>query len=459
MNILARTLAKYAVSARLEDFPQEVIKQAQRCLYDTMGTIIAGCFQATTGRIAREIAAEHSEEGIATVAGPPLKRAAATAALANGMMAHALELDDGSKHATYHPGSSIIPTVLALAEETKCSGKRLIEAIVVGYEVSLRIGTAINPSHYLRGFHPTGTVAVFGTAVSAGKILGLNAEQMTNAIGIAGSLASGINQYEIDGSIVKHLHPGNAAKNGVLAARLARKGFTGPKGVIEGNLGFCHCFADEYDLSIIDRRLGEEFEFLKIYFKPFCSCRYVHFGIEAVQKILQDHPMQPEDIKKIIIRTHKNAKQGSDIPNYQSVLHARLSLQYGIGSIIVRGSAGLQDYTEDAIADKKVREIGQKIVIEVDPEIQKNYPNPRSMVVEIIDKENNAFSCRIDHAKGSPENPMTDEELEAKFKDITGNFISDNHKEAIANTVRRICSMKDASIVSGLLSSGRGKNH
>ncbi|HAG22684.1 MAG: Uncharacterized protein involved in propionate catabolism [Synergistales bacterium 53_16] len=452
MSTLAQQLAEFACKVRYEDLPVNVVTMAKKCLYDTMGTIIAGSFHSTTGRIAREIAEGHREEETATVAGPLMKRSAATAALANGMMAHALELDDGSKHATYHPGSSIVPTCLALAEETGCSGKAMLEAIIAGYEVSLRIGTAVNPSHYLRGFHPTGTVAVFGTATAAGRLLGLDAEQMTNALGIAGSMAAGINQYEIDGSIVKHLHPGNAAKNGILAARLAKKGFTGPEGVIEGDLGFCHCFADEYDLGIIVRDLGREFEFLKIYFKPFCSCRYVHFGIEAVQNILKEHPMKVEDIRKITIRTHMNAKQGSDIPDYRSVLHARLSLQYGIGSIIVRGSAGLKDYTEEAIADERVRDIARKVSIEVDPEIQKVYPNPRSMIVEIMDEKGNVYSSRVDHAKGSPENPMTEEELRAKFEDITKDVIDPGHQKSIAEATASAQDVDEAGYIARLLS-------
>ncbi len=452
MTTLAQQLAEFACSSRYGDFPDDVTDLAKKCLYDTMGTIIAGSYHSTTGRIAREIAADHREEQTATVAGPSLKRSAATAALANGMMAHALELDDGSKHATYHPGSSIIPTCLALAEETGCSGKTMLEALIAGYEVSLRIGTAVNPSHYLRGFHPTGTVAVFGTATAAGRLLGLDAGQMTNALGIAGSMAAGINQYELDGSIVKHLHPGNAAKNGILAARLAGKGFTGPEGVIEGGLGFCHCFADEYDLETITQGLGKDFKFLKIYFKPFCSCRYVHFGIEAVQNILREHPLKPEDIDRITIRTHKNAKQGSDIPDYRSVLHARLSLQYGIGSLIVRGSAGLKDYTEDAIKDDKVQEIARKTVIEVDPEIQKAYPNPRSMIVEITDINGSRYANRVDHAKGSPENPMTEKELRAKFDDITGDVIDSGRREEIAKAAAGARNTEKAADIARLLS-------
>jgi 2-methylcitrate dehydratase PrpD len=363
-------------------------------------------------------------------------RSPQTAAFANGIAAHALELDDGSRHATYHPGSSIIPSSLALCEAEEKTARDLIAAIAVGYEVSIRIGKSMNPHHYLKGFHPTGTVAHFGTTAASCKILNLSVEETVNALGLAGSLASGINQYEIDGSLVKHLHPGNAARNGILTALLAKEGLTGPRGVIEGRLGFCHCFSDRYDISTITEGLGTQYDILSIYFKPYPSCRYVHYANEATLNILKEHPMKADDVDHIHILTHQNAKQGSDIPDYQTVLHARLSIQYGIASILARGKAGLQEYTEEAIKDPKVHEIAKKITIEIDPEIQKLYPNPRSMIVQIKDKKGNIYSSRVDYPKGDPENPMTDEELTDKFIDVTEGVISKKRQaEIIENTL------------------------
>ncbi len=431
MSTIAKDLAKFVTQSEFSSFPGEVQHQARRCLMDTVGVILAGSRYADSGQFVRNYAEKLKEEEVATVIGTSFKRSASTACLANGIMAHALELDDGSKHATYHPGSSIVPTVLALAQEYGINGEKILEAIVIGYEVSLRIGKAINPSHYLRGFHPTGTIATFGTTAAASKILGLDTDQVCNALGLAGSLASGINQYEVDGSVVKHLHPGNAARNGVLAAELAREGFTGPEGVIEGRLGFCHCFADEYETESITRILGREYAFLQIYFKPYCSCRYVHYAIEATLKILKDKSLDWKDVEKVKILTHRNGKQCSDIPEFQTPLHARLSIQYGIASILVRGTAGIMDYTEEKIRDERLCALAKKMVLEVDPEIQKVYPDPRSMVVEITDKAGNVWSSRVDYAKGDPRNPISDLELKAKFTDITRNVINSEFREKI----------------------------
>lgn len=432
---LSRELAKFAITASYGDLPEAVIHQAKRCLLDTIGVIIAGAALADSAKVIQDFVEEHGTAGNATVIGASQKLEASYAALANGVAAHALELDDGSKYATYHPGASMIPTALALGEQCNASLANILLALALGYEVSLRIGTSVNPSHYLKGFHPTGTVGTFGTTVVSSKLLGLSLEELISAMGIVGSLASGINQYEIDGSFVKHLHPGNAARNGIFAAYLARKGFTGPQEILEGRLGFAHCFSHAFTPEIVDRNLGKEWEFQKIYFKPYCSCRYVHYAVEAVQNIQNEHVVTLEDIESIRVRTHQNAKQGSDIPDYQTVLHARLSIQYGIGSMLVRGKAGLQEYTEENIKDDRIKALAQKIVIEEDPVIQASYPEKRTTIVEIRNKDGQIWSSTVDYAKGDPLNPMSDEDLREKFKEVTHNIFSGEKADKVMNWV------------------------
>lgn len=431
MSSVTRQLAAFAVSTDVDDLPAEVIHQAERCLLDTLGAAVAGSVHADSGRIIQDVVAEFDEPPIATVIGSGMHKSAMTAALANGVMAHALELDDGSKHATYHPGCSIVPTALALGEELVLGGAVVARAIALGYEVSLRIGSAINPSHYLNGFHPTGTIAHFGTTTTAAVLLGLNDDQLVNALGLAGSMASGINQYEADGTVVKHLHPGNAARDGILAALMARKGFTGPEEVIEGRLGFCHCFADECDFTAMTAGLGENWHMLETYFKPYCSCRYVHYAIECIQQILDEHPLPPESIERVLVRTHRNAKQGSDIPDFRTPLHARTSIQHGISTVLVNGEAGLNQYTEEAIRDERVRNMARRISVEVDEQLQKSYPDPRPMAVEVQTTDGRRYAARVDYAKGDPLNPMTDAELCEKFLDVTAGVLPEDTAQAV----------------------------
>lgn len=429
----------------------EVKHQAKRCLVDTIGVTIAGSFYSDTAQVVKALASELKEEEEATIIGTKLKRSAMTASFANGAMAHALELDDGSRHATYHPASSIVPASLALAEKLRKNGRELLESIICGYEVSLRIGISINPQHYLRGFHPTGTIAVFGTTASAAKLLNLTEEQTVNALGIAGSMVCGINQYEIDGSNVKHLHPANAARNGILAALLSLKGMQGPRYILEGKLGFFNCYAQDYNREILTRGLGEEFEILKIYFKPYPSCRYVHYAVEATLEIIKRYGISAKDVDSIHIRTHLNAKQGSDIPDYKTPLHARLSIQYGVASTLLRGKAGLREYTEESIRDERVRELARRINIDVDPEIQRLYPNPRSLILELKTKDGIVLSHRVDYPKGDPENPMSDSELEDKFLDITEEPIGRERSSLLLERLWKVEEVEDMRELSGLL--------
>ncbi len=431
MPTVTRTLAAFATATGPEQVPAAVRHQAARCLLDTLGAALAGSRHADSGRMIQDVVAEFDEPPIATVIGSGMHKSAMTAALANAVMAHALELDDGSKHATYHPGCSIVPTALALGEEFVLSITHIARAIALGYEVSLRIGSAINPSHYLKGFHPTGTIAHFGTTTTAGLLLGLSEDQLVNALGLAGSMASGVNQYEADGTIVKHLHPGNAARDGILAALMARKGFTAPEEIIEGRLGFCHCFADECDCEAMTAGLGDEWQMLDIYFKPYCSCRYVHYAIECVNKVLENHPLRCEQIKRITVRTHRNAKQGSDIPEFYTPLHARTSIQHGISTILVNGNAGLAQYTDEAICDEQVCRMARRISVEFDEQLQQSYPDPRPMVVEVETTDGTHHAARVDYAKGDARNPMSDDELCAKFRDVTDGIVPDDAAQAI----------------------------
>ncbi len=442
------SLCEFSCNLKYEDLPQSVITQAKKCILDSLAVITAGSIYSDSGKYVKDMLYELKAFGDSTVVGMKTKAHFTFSAFANAVMSHALELDDGSRHATYHPGSSIIPSLIAVAEHIGCGGKRLIEAVVCGYETSLRIGASVNPNHYLKGFHPTGTIGVFGCAFCVSKLLDLDFEKTLNAACISASFCSGINQYEADGSSVKHLHPANAAKNGIIASFSAKCGFNGPKDVLEGEKGFFKCYADEVNYDVITENLSKSFLFEKIYFKPYPSCRYVHYAVEAVFNILKQNPnLDYRDIVKINVKTHKNAKQGSDIPDYKSVLHARLSIQYGIATALVRRSASLKDYTEEAIRNKTVKDVALKVNIQVDPQLQRLYPDPRPMVVEIIDKNGNLFKSRVDYPKGDPENPMSFEDIKEKFCQLTSDIFDVNTQAEIINLVWNIQSLKDINIL------------
>ncbi|NIN52077.1 MAG: MmgE/PrpD family protein, partial [Nitrososphaeria archaeon] len=213
---VTKTLADFASSVRFSDLPEEALRHSKKCILDLLGVALAGSM-TIPGRIIIDFVKKLGGEPEATVISSPLMVPCTNAALANGTLAHALELDDGSRYAMGHPGVVVIPAALAAAESNDVSGKDLITAVVLGYETFIRLGSAVNPSHFRRGFHTTGTCGTFAAAVAAGKILGLDEDGMANALGLAGTQSAGLFEFVSDGSMSKPLHPGRSAQSGVLA--------------------------------------------------------------------------------------------------------------------------------------------------------------------------------------------------------------------------------------------------
>jgi 2-methylcitrate dehydratase PrpD len=252
---IASILGEFASNITFEYLPKEVVKRAKACIIDTLGVIIGGIDTEQSRKVV-SLVEEMGGKQEATVFGGKRKAPAINAALANGTTAHALDLDDGHAMAQLHPGSCVIPAALAMSEREDSSGRDLITAVIVGYEVMIRIGMAINPGHRDRGFHSTGTCGVFGAAAACGKILGLDAEEMVSALGLAGTQSSGLLESDHRGTMAKALHAGRAAQNGAYSAMLAKMGFTGPDTILEGREGFFRAYGERCRMEEIERGLG-----------------------------------------------------------------------------------------------------------------------------------------------------------------------------------------------------------
>ncbi|MBC7324633.1 MAG: MmgE/PrpD family protein, partial [Moorella sp. (in: Bacteria)] len=281
---ITEQIANFVVGAQLEDMPAEGIKMAKEAMLDCLGCTFVGAAQPV-GDIMAEYVREVEGKPVSSVVGKGLRTSPPQAALANGIMAHAEDFDDVNLSILGHPSPPMFPAALAVAEYCGASGRQLIEAYIAGFEVETRVGLAINPGHYNRGWHATATLGVLGAAAASAKIFGLNAEQTRMALGIAASQASGIRQNF--GTMTKPFHAGNAARGGVLAAMLARLGFTADLNILETPLGFCTVFRgdvppDQIDMEKIVAGLGKEYELMrsKIAFKPYPSCAETHAGIE-----------------------------------------------------------------------------------------------------------------------------------------------------------------------------------
>ena len=296
------TLARYAAGLRYEDLPPAVVAKAKDIIADTVAACICGA-DMPWSRIVIDYAERTGPGGKSKILGRGTSVQAPAAALANGALAHAFELDSLTRPgAGAHPGATVLPPALAVAQEVGASGKQLIAAVVAGNEVMIRIGRATGHTNEARGFHAPGTTGPFGAAVACGSLLGLNAAQMTNALGIAGSLAGGLLEFaKGNGGMVKRLHLGRASEAGVMAASLAKGGFEGPRTVIEGEFGFLKVFCTEWDESHLTRGLGSDFVTMSAVLKRYPVHATAHAAVKAVRDLQAAHGFKGSDVASIAV--------------------------------------------------------------------------------------------------------------------------------------------------------------
>ena len=283
---ITRDLTNDCDGLKFRQLPEEVVDRVKYFFLDFIGVACRGAREDSSKRMYRFIKEMgHCRQG-GVIIGTKDRALHFYSALANGTAGHAIEMDDVNNESSLHPGVVIFPTALATSEMAGSSGKALIEAVVSGYEVMIRLGKAIGPENsYQRGFHPTGTCGVFGASVTASKLMRLKRDKMVSAMGIAGSQAAGSMEYLAQGAWTKRLHPGWAALSGMIAAQLAQKGFTGPTSIIEGRDGFLHAYSNRADPSKVLDGIGSGFEILRTSIKPHACCRYMQPPIDALLKI------------------------------------------------------------------------------------------------------------------------------------------------------------------------------
>src|ERR1043166_2523303 len=292
----AETLADFCAGLRWNDLDPAVQQRTRELLLDLIGVSLAGA-RPPAGPPAVRAAVSLGGAGAANIVGTRASTSAVWAALANGTAAHAVELDDVTTESSLHPGGAVIPAAIALAQELSATPSALLEAIVAGYEVTMRVGNALNPaSAYARGFHPTGVAGVFGATMAAGHLLGLSVEQRVLALGIAGTLASGSLEYLADGAWTKRLNPGWAGHAGITAARLAQAGFSGPSSVFEGRLGVLHAYTDAPKPERLLADLGQPLQIMRVSIKPYACCRYNHGLIDCVLQLSRSTHVDPADV-------------------------------------------------------------------------------------------------------------------------------------------------------------------
>lgn len=447
----SRVLAEFSVDAvQWDSIPMNVREWTKELVLDHLGVAFRGAAEKSSAPII-DLARRLGGPGRADVLGADFQTQAVWAALANGAMAHAIEMDDVTTESSLHPGVAVIPSALAVAQELGVSTIGFLEAVVAGYEVVMRVGNALNPaSAYERGFHPTGIAGAFGAAAAAGKALQLDAERMTHALGIAGTMASGSLAYLTEGAWTKRLNAGWAAHSGVLAALLAQQGFTGPATALDGRLGALHAFSeDPWPARLLDG-LGEHLEIRRVSIKPYACCRYNHGLIDGILMLRRDHGLLPADVAQIRLGVLTGGAVLVAEPIEQkrtplNIVDAQFSAPFAAAVALVRGSAGYRDYCEASIWDPTIRGLMARTACVKDDALDAVYPKQWPAWVEVELKDGRVLRADIPYATGEPENPVPRATLVEKFIDLAAVRFESREARIIADQVLELDELPDLS--------------
>ena len=440
---LTRHLAEFCTRLKYDNLPTEVVDRAKYFFLDYLGVAVRGSLSDSSQPLYR-MAGSLASDGRGTVLGRAEKANFPYAALANGTSAHSLELDDTHQAGSIHLGVSVFSAALAIAEQVGASGKDFLTASVVGFEVAARLAMALKPTeHYGRGFHPTATCGTFGAAASAAKLLGLSEAQLLSALGIAGSQSAGSMEFLAEGAWTKRLHPGWAAFSGIHAALLAKEGFIGPRTILEGRDGFLKAYGVRPDPRKISEGLGEDFQILRTAVKPHACCRYTQAPIDAVLNIVQEHDVKPEQVEQVTIGMLETGIPVICEPaerKYRptNVVEAQFSLPFGVAVALVKRRAGLDEFSEALLEDDAIVALMAKVGYEHDPELEKNYPKEWPAWARVSLSNGQEVSAQVRFPKGDPENPLSWDELTAKYADLVSAVWTDARATQVCDAVRAL---------------------
>jgi 2-methylcitrate dehydratase PrpD len=412
-------LAAYAASLRYEDLPPAVVQRAKDCIIDAVATISYGA-ELPWSKMVIAYAQHYGPGGKSAILGTGGQSVQApSAALANGALAHAFELDATTMPNTgSHPSATLFTSALAVAQDRGLSGRDLVTAFVAGGEVMYRIGAATKHSNEVRGFHAPGTTGPFGAAVAVGRLRQFDKGQMTNALGIAGSLASGLLEFvnSETGAMVKRLHLGRAAEGGVLAATLAGDGFTGPETVLEGEFGFLRVFCNEWDLPALTRGLGTTFLTPSISMKRYACHMTAQNPIEATQDLRAEHKFTAADVVSIAIAGDDRVATRNNIPAPADKMMAQYSVPFSVALSLYRDARDPRSYDDTAVHDRAILDLTARITC---TEAKEQTHTDATATVTIRLKDGREVSRKVANFMGTPQRPLDQAELKEKFMLLT----------------------------------------
>lgn len=430
-----KELASYVVSSRVEDVPADVIHESKRALLNFIGCAIGG---------SREPAVDTAIGALLPYSGQPSARLLARrerfdplhAALINGITGHVFEYDDTTPMNYIHPTPPVASALLSYASANQVGGRDFLHAFVMGFEVESRVGNAVYPAHYNAGWHITATAGVFGAAAATGKLLGLANQQMVWALGLAATQAAGLR--EMFGSMAKSFHAGRAAQNGYASAVLAKSGFTAGEQAIEGPRGFAAVQASQYDLSKITAGLGEDFQIRYNTYKPYPCGIVVHPTIDGCIDLHHRYRPAAESIQAVRVRV---APLVLDLCNKRDIrqgLDSKYSIYHSAAVGLVRGKAGLQEFSDDAANDPAIRRVREKVTAVADASVTEDQSG---IEVSLVDGQ--TISQFVEQSLGNIHRPLSDRQLEEKFRDQAVAYLSSGQVDEVIKLCWRLEQLND----------------
>ena len=447
-----RELASFLARLRYEDVPDEAVERTKELFLDWLGSALAGKNERPVRILERFSGEMGPSEGPSEVLISRRRTTPLFAALVNGASSHVVEQDDLHNASVFHPATVVFPAALAAAQQTEASGSEFIVASVVGYEAGVRVGSYLGRTHY-RVFHTTGTAGALAAAAAVSHLLGSDERTTLHALGSAGTQAAGLWEFLRDAADSKQLHTAKAASDGLLAAYLARDGFTGAQRILEGERGMAAGMSSDADPDRLVDGLGDRWAVLETSFKYHATCRHTHPAADALLKGMKERGLTAADIAGVRARVHAAAIDVlGPISDPRTIHQSKFSMGFVLALIAREGSAGIDDFTEEALEDAELRAFSERVEMVLDKEVDAAYPQRWIGVVDVETSGGERFTSRVEVPKGDPGNTLSRAELEEKARNLAA-YGGGASGEEIDQIVARIWSLDEEADVRDLLPS------
>ena len=439
---VTRALCEHLAGFKFEALPKNAVHAARRGVLDWIGCALAGCRHPTLDKL-NGVLAEAGGKPVATVIGRNARLGVLDAPLANGQAGHVLDYDDTHMGGTLiHTSSPTLAALFALADRDGASGKDLISAYVSGFEAGVRTGQA-SPKHHDGGWHLTGTLGTIAAGAAAGRLIGLDAAQMTYVLGIAATQSAGMQQNR--GTMCKSFHAGKAASSGVLAALLAQQGFDSSREILEGKKGFCRIYSTIARPELVTDGLGERWEIANNGHKPYACGVVLHPPIDAMIELGMRVSAPPESVEAVELRAHPHVISVTGVVEPQTGLQSKFSIYHSAAGAFIDRNAGISQYTDQKALDPRVVALRRKVKVTTDDSLRTDEAYATLIAA------GKRYEASVAHATGTVDNPMSDEALERKFRSNAEPVIGGTKTSEVVELVWRLESLADVRELTALV--------